>query len=378
MRKTIELHKRWKDDPSKGEVFTPEELVCEMLDKIPPSIWENPTSTFLDPCMGKGTFLIDILRRLITIYGYSKEDAMSRIYGYDVRVKYINYLKRGGFVNVFHKDFLSKEFNMKFNVIIGNPPYQDTTADRKKFNQLGNKKLWKMFLAKSSDLVENDGYICMLVPQAVTKSTNFGKPGDAISKMKGVKVLQIDTNQENFFNGIGIKICSITFKKTEEDYQTLVNNNPQNFNQIGFVTANPELQSIALKLLLNDGTVNVTRHTDKIYSQEYLSQLDGIWSTRFGSAKFSFDRDENQTKEIFWKSNNNNSLMNLLKSNLFCFVAWEGFVIVDKRWYHNFWSSLSLKPEVTPSSTLDEIMDIYGLTENEKKIIKSKDYTNVG
>ena len=34
MKQTIELHKRWKDDPSKGEVFTPIELVQEMLDKI--------------------------------------------------------------------------------------------------------------------------------------------------------------------------------------------------------------------------------------------------------------------------------------------------------------------------------------------------------
>ena len=92
MKNTIELHKRWKDDPSKGEVFTPIELVKEMLDKIPVSVWENPTSTFLDPCMGKGTFLVEIVNRLVYIYGYSKEDAISRVYGYDVCVKYINYL----------------------------------------------------------------------------------------------------------------------------------------------------------------------------------------------------------------------------------------------------------------------------------------------
>lgn len=292
-------------------------------------------------------------------------------------------LEKQGYNVIFHEkiDFnkINDELkNMKFTAIIGNPPYQDTSADRKKFNQLGNKKLWKMFLSKSSELVEDGGYISMLVPQAVTKSTNFGKPGNAISKMKGVQVLQIDTNQEEFFSGVGIKICSITFKKTSEYQSTIVNDNYENFNKIGFVTANPELQSIALKLLLNDGTVKVTRHTDKLYNQEFLSNMGGIWSTRFGNANFSFNRDENQTKEIFWKSKNVNSLMNLLKSNLFCFVAWEGFVIVDKRWYHNFWSALSLKPEVTPTSSLDEIMDIYGLTENEKKIIKSKDYTNVG
>jgi hypothetical protein len=160
MRNTIELHKRWKDNPSKGEVFTPEELVKEMLDKIPTSVWENPTSNFLDPCMGKGTFLIDILRRLTTIYGYSKEDAMSRIYGYDVRVKYINYLKRGGFKNVFHKDFLSENIDMKFDVVIGNPPFQNNLEN----GQKSKKTLWSLFIQKSFELTKQNGYCSMVSP----------------------------------------------------------------------------------------------------------------------------------------------------------------------------------------------------------------------
>jgi len=32
---------KWKDDPSKGEVFTPIGLVKEMLDKIPEEVWRN-------------------------------------------------------------------------------------------------------------------------------------------------------------------------------------------------------------------------------------------------------------------------------------------------------------------------------------------------
>ena len=103
---------KWKADSSKGEVFTPIGLVKEMLDKIPEKVWRNPDSVFLDPCMGKGTFLIEIVDRLTYIYGYTEKDAKSRVYGYDVRVKYINYLQRRGFINVRHKDFLSEIIKM--------------------------------------------------------------------------------------------------------------------------------------------------------------------------------------------------------------------------------------------------------------------------
>ena len=201
MKKTIELHKRWKDDPSKGEVFTPEELVKKMLDKIPTSVWENPTSTFLDPCMGKGTFLIDILRRLTTIYGYSVEDAMSRIYGYDVRVKYINYLNRGGFKNVFHKDFLNENIDMKFDVVIGNPPYQSPKKNDKK-GKGGNNSLYIKFIIKGMDILKDGGVFSFVTPPAaLIKSTEIGKKSktmDIMIKNGSFDFINLDTNK--YFN----------------------------------------------------------------------------------------------------------------------------------------------------------------------------------
>jgi len=104
----IDTYTRWNQNPSKGEVFTPKELVNEMLDKIPFEVWENPKSTFCDLSMGKGTFLVEIVKRLTYIYKNSEEDAKSRVFGYEVRVKYINYLKRRGYKNLYHEDSLEK------------------------------------------------------------------------------------------------------------------------------------------------------------------------------------------------------------------------------------------------------------------------------
>jgi hypothetical protein len=149
---------KWKSDPSKGEVFTPSELVNQMLDKIPEEVWRNPKSLFLDPCMGKGTFLIEIVNRLVYIYKYSEEDAKSRVYGYDVRVKYINYLRRRGFINVQCKDFLNEEIKMRFDVILGNVPFQE------KVGETNTEPIWDKFVLKSFELVKEKGFVSLIHP----------------------------------------------------------------------------------------------------------------------------------------------------------------------------------------------------------------------
>ena len=47
-----------------GEVFTPSELINEMLDKLPSEIWSDKTKTFFDPAAGRGNFPIEVIKRL--------------------------------------------------------------------------------------------------------------------------------------------------------------------------------------------------------------------------------------------------------------------------------------------------------------------------
>lgn len=48
-----------------GEVFTPPELVNEILDQLPLEVWQDPTKTWLDNSCGEGAFLIQVKRRLM-------------------------------------------------------------------------------------------------------------------------------------------------------------------------------------------------------------------------------------------------------------------------------------------------------------------------
>ena len=50
---------------SNDEVFTPPEVVNDMLDMLPQELFENPDTTFLDPACKTGVFLREIAKRLI-------------------------------------------------------------------------------------------------------------------------------------------------------------------------------------------------------------------------------------------------------------------------------------------------------------------------
>ena len=49
---------------SADEVFTPPKLAAAMLDALPPELFENPATTFLDPVAKSGVFLREIAKRL--------------------------------------------------------------------------------------------------------------------------------------------------------------------------------------------------------------------------------------------------------------------------------------------------------------------------
>ena len=62
-----------------GEVFTPLELICEMLASLPEEIWLNPDLKWLDPSNGIGNFPIVIYYKLMdSLKPAIKNDEKSR------------------------------------------------------------------------------------------------------------------------------------------------------------------------------------------------------------------------------------------------------------------------------------------------------------
>ena len=84
-----------------GEVYTPLNLVRDMLSEIPQKTWCNPNKTFFEPACGNGNFLIEVVKKKID-NGVSPIDAIIGTYGVDIiydnviecRVRLLSYVSK--------------------------------------------------------------------------------------------------------------------------------------------------------------------------------------------------------------------------------------------------------------------------------------------
>jgi hypothetical protein len=67
-----------------GQVWTPYELVCRLMDKCDPETWTDSTKTMLEPTMGSGNIVIGMLYRRIVEYKMDPVAAISTIYGIEM------------------------------------------------------------------------------------------------------------------------------------------------------------------------------------------------------------------------------------------------------------------------------------------------------
>jgi len=104
------VEKRLKRRKETGEDFTPSELVNKMLDEIDPTIWKDPTKTWLDPAAGNGNFLIEVKKRLLD-YGHSEKHILENmIYGVELMEDNVEEMKKRLNANEFNHNIVCEDF----------------------------------------------------------------------------------------------------------------------------------------------------------------------------------------------------------------------------------------------------------------------------
>ena len=205
-----------------GEVFTPMNVVKEMLDKLDlyykkengNSIFEEKDLKWFDPANGMGNFPIEVYYRLMDGLKEVIPDEIERkkhilenmLYMAEINIKNI-FISHQIFnrenkykLNIYHGNSLEldteKEWGVKkFDVVLGNPPYN---APGKKAS--GNT-IWQHFTKKSiNNYLKKDGYLCFVHPPGWRKpNTKKGKyygMFDLMTKQNQMLYLEIHNSKD--------------------------------------------------------------------------------------------------------------------------------------------------------------------------------------
>ena len=173
-----------------NDVVTPLELARHQVRQIP-----TRSGNVLIPGAGIGTYVLACLLEGFTpeqITAVELNSAYSRL-GFGVFSRFgVTYLRN---------DYLTFNSPMKFNVIIGNPPYQDSSTDSK------DKKLWTRFVEQSLNLLEIGGSLLFVTPNSLVGRTQLpAKRRELLSSKYSLD--WIDHTAGSYFPQVGVDICS--------------------------------------------------------------------------------------------------------------------------------------------------------------------------
>lgn len=90
---------------------------------------------------------------------------------------------------------------MKFDVIVGNPPYQNMNQNA------SSGKLWPRFIIMSLDLIRKNGFVALITPNSWTKGRVAPNgSGRILKRFQEMNTITINNNDcSEYFPGIGVR-----------------------------------------------------------------------------------------------------------------------------------------------------------------------------
>lgn len=189
-----------------GLVYVNFDMAKELVDNLPKSKYNKEGVTILVFNALNGTIPLLLKERFPS----------ARI----VCAEYFEYFKdhlvRLGFEVIGIKEdddgklYLEEDLDMKFDAVIGNPPYQDPT---------GQNTIYPKFYAKAINVCKPDGHIAMITPPAIIPGLWGVKDPDGIKMPDPIQIEKIKVGNvvKQFFPGVSSDFCYFVLKNSTPD-----------------------------------------------------------------------------------------------------------------------------------------------------------------
>ncbi len=283
------------------------ELVNEMLDKLPEEVWTDKNLKWFDPASGMGNFPIAVYLRLMRTLKEEIPNKKNRKKHILENMLYMSELnKKNVFVckrifdindeyklNIYNGDTLGADFKKifgikKFDIIIGNPPYNKDISK----NNAGGQVIWISFVKKVYSLLKKNSYLLFIHPP------NYRKPEHELhdiffnNQLYFIKIMGEKESKKYFNCNIRVDYyllqkCLI-YKKTlindeyNINYKIKINDNIKYIPNYG-ISIHLKLQNIDVNNLIciNPRSHDTTRkYVSKNKSNEYNIKLFNTSSSK--------------------------------------------------------------------------------------------------
>jgi thiol-disulfide isomerase/thioredoxin len=303
-----------KQKKENGIFFTPSGIINKMISFIK-DIENVNIINILEPSCGSCEIIKKVLKNFdnANIDGIEFNDV---VYENIKNIKFKN--KNKNKVSITNADFLKFENDIKYDLIIGNPPYfvmSKKTVDKKYYKYFdGRPNIFILFIIKSLEKINENGILSFVLPTNFMNCIYYSKLREHI--YKNYKILKIEncfessyieTKQDTCIFIIQNKtpICQILSTNTN-NYFTIIKNNITIFNEINNIKKLNELynNSTTINNLGFDvkvGSIVWNQVKNKLTTDETKTRL--IYSSDIDNGVLDYKKYKNPDKKNYINEN---------------------------------------------------------------------------
>jgi hypothetical protein len=371
-------------------------VINDKLDRLPLETWSDPSITIADLSMGGGQYLVEVIKRLRKYH--TDKHIETHVFGFESSLLRLGYaintheLKGLGTFKVMKIEEMM-QMTQRFNVIVGNPPFQQNSNKAK---NTSTNKLWTKFIVLATTLCVKGGHIAYITPQT------WMMPNKAFKIMIAKQLVYVNTKIGEYFPGVGNSFSAWVMKNLPGNGIVEVDGQVFNASALGLIPLDRSKEGVSIitKVLSATSKLKFLRtckhHTQEIKKSDLFGEKSSeyrykilythnvtFWSRepsltqnmkkvvvfRNGYLSPTYDSANGTAQDTFYKEVKNKeegkNLVGILDSRLFTYVLSRG---VTKTC--NYFSPTVLKQlphlDYTRSWTDAEIYEHFGITKKEQ------------